>query len=115
MRFRDLALALAVGIVAAVLRLGYVVFPLFNVVDAVLFGAAGYGVGRTRPGSRWASFILVVLPALAFVAFVLIVVGPTKPHEGVGVGHLYAVVVIPVAAGLGFWAAGRGETNAAAP
>ena len=109
MKLRDIVIAGLVGVGAAVLRLVCLFFPLMNLVDVVVFGLAGYGVGRTNPTRRWASFLLVVLPALACIAVMLVILGTDKLRNGVGTGHLYGALLIPVAAGVGFLAASRGE------
>jgi hypothetical protein len=109
MTIRELAVGVAVGIAAAFLRMVYIFFPMFNLLDLVVFGVAGYGVGRTRPKRRWLSFALIILPALAFIGFVLVNLGPQKVAEGVGIGHAYAAVLIPAATGIGLLVSGRGN------
>ena len=111
MKLRELAVWALVGFGAASLRVAYVFFPFTNLVDVVVFGFAGYALGRTHPTNRWVSFILVVMPAFAFIVVILTVLGPHKLSQGVGIGHLYGAVLIPLAAGLGLLAAGRVAEN----
>jgi hypothetical protein len=107
MTLRDVALGSCVGILAAVLRFFYMFFPLMNLLDVMVFGIAGYGMGRSSPTSKWPASILLVLPTMLLISFWLSLLGADKLRDGVGVGHLYGAVLIPLAAGLGLFLAGR--------
>ena len=114
MKSREIILAGLVGVGAALLRLVYMFVPLMNVVDVLVFGLAGYGVARTRPTRTWISFLLVVLPPLGLIAVFLAILGQQKLRDGVGTAHLYGALLVPLATGLGFFAARIGSKEQAA-
>lgn len=105
--FRDVALASVAGVGAAALRLVLGFFPLTNLFDVVVFGLAGFGIGRTHPIKPRLSFVLLVVPTLMLLALFLVLLGPHKLRDGIGIAHLYGAVLVPLATGAGFFAGTR--------
>jgi hypothetical protein len=114
MKTSDVLFALAVGVAAAVLRIACAFFPWLNVADVVVFLAAGYWVGRRRANPWWASAALLIVPSIAFMVFGLTSIGLERLREGVGVGHLYGLFLLPLSAGCGTWLGVRRSGDSAA-
>ena len=101
-RLRDFMFAGMVGIVAAILRMVCTFFPYLNVVDMIVFGLAGFAVGRRHPPKRWLAYLLVILPSMILIGLVLGLLGTSRLREGVGARHLRGAAIVPLAASIGF-------------
>lgn len=108
------ALALAVGIVAAVLRLVAAFFPFSVAVDLLLFGLLGALFAYIRPAHYWHWAILLSLPALLLAVLFLIRIG-SAIAEGVGLYWLFSLVLIPGAALLGGYLGSRYRQRSQSP
>lgn len=89
--------AFITGLLLVPARLFLWLFPFFNLLDVMLFGAAAallaYGF-RVRP-SWWV--VLVFLPVWLFVVLGIVSwVGVGNLPQGVGVGHLVSLALIPL-------------------
>jgi hypothetical protein len=97
-------LAFCFGIGALVLKVLYSFFPLANVIDAVLFAVLGGVAGRWRPERRWTLAVVVSMPALLLVGYIFVVgLDVEQLRQGIGIGWLLSVIVIPTAAIAGAW------------
>ena len=96
-------LILGLGLLLAPFKLLYSFFPLFNVLDLIVFAIAGLAVGRR--GAHWAlAALLVSVPSMALASYFLVRLGPDQLRHGIGVGWLISLAAMPAAALVGsYW------------
>lgn len=95
-----LPVAVVTGLLLAPLKVILSFFPLFNLVDVVLFLAAGVIFGRWSGRRRWALGVALSLPAALVSGYFVVRVGAGL-LEGVGLGWALSVVLVPVSALVG--------------
>jgi len=100
MKAKEMLIALAAGVGAAVLRAVYIFLPGALAVEAVVFGAIGFLLGRRQSAIWWQSALLLILPSMLFVVMLLSVLGSSNIQRGVGAWHVYSAALIPLSAGL---------------
>ncbi len=96
-----LLVALALGVVGAMLRVGYSFLPGTNLVDLVVFMVLGHLAARLLPERRWTMAAGVALPALGLVAFVMTGISPGEVRSGVGLAWVLSAGLIPLGAFIG--------------
>lgn len=89
------------GILLGVLKLAWSFFPLFNLLDVLVFGAIGAFISRRYESGRTLRLIFAVIPSLILIAAIIINLGFNKVLEGIGIGWALSLVLIPVSAFLG--------------
>ena len=111
----DFLFALIIGVVAGVIRVACVFFPWFNIAEVLVFGSAGYWVGRRGTSNWFGSTAAIIFPSMAFIVFGLKSIGLEHLREGVGVLHLFSLVLLPLSVGIGMlFGAKRSPHSAAA-
>jgi len=115
MKTREALIALAAGVGAAVLRAVYIFLPGALAIEAVVFGAIGFLLGRRQSAVWWQSALCLILPSMVFVTMLLSVLGSSNIQRGVGAWHAYSAALIPISAGLAamFGKRSRGAPNSA--
>jgi hypothetical protein len=101
MKVVSVLVALAVAVAAGVLRGICAFFPWLNLADVVLFLAAGYWVGLGTAVKWWVSAALISLPSIGFILLTLDGFGIEDLRKGIGINHVYSLLLVPLAAGLG--------------
>lgn len=98
---------LAAAFGAAIARIVYFFFPGFNVMDVLVFGALAAGFAYMRPRRWWLWTIILIAPAMLFVGLTLFNLGVDNLGGGIGTGHLFSAVLIPLAAAFGGFVTAR--------
>lgn len=96
-----LLVAVSLGVVGAMLRVGYSFLPGTNVVDLVVFLVLGHLAARLLPERRWTMAAAAALPALVLVAFVMVGISPGEVRSGVGLAWVLSAGLIPLGAFIG--------------
>lgn len=94
---------LAFGLILAVVKFVYIFFDFYNVLDFVVFLAAGIILGGKVPSNRWALGLLLSLPAFALCLFFVINLGYSSIVNGVGTSFAVSLIVIPMATSIGIF------------
>ena len=96
------------GLVLVPARFVLMFFPLFNLVELLLFAAAAFAFAyffRARP-SWWT--VLLFLPTFLVTLYIVVFwLGAGRLLRGVGVGHAVSLVLIPLATFAGARYGGR--------
>ena len=92
---------LAFGAILAVVKIVYMFFDFYNILDFVIFLTAGIILGGKVPSNRRALGLLLSLPAFALCLFFVIRLGYTSIVNGVGTSFALSLIVIPVATIIG--------------
>src|SRR5688572_11776339 len=92
---------LALGLLLAVIKLGYIFFNFYNILDFVVFLVAGMMLGEKVPANRWVSGLLLSLPAFVLCLIFVINLGYSSIVNGVGTSFAVALIVIPAATCIG--------------
>jgi hypothetical protein len=105
--------AFLAGLVLVPTRFTLAFFPLFNLVEILLFAATAAGLAyyfRVRP-SWWT--VLLFLPTFLVTLYVVLFwLGAGSLLRGVGVGHVVSLVLIPLSAFAGARYGGKTTNNA---
>ena len=92
---------LGFGLILAVVKIVYIFFDFYNILDFVVFLTAGIILGGKVPSNRKALGLLLSLPAFVLCLFFVIRLGYTSIISGVGTSFAVSLVVIPVATIIG--------------
>jgi hypothetical protein len=92
---------LAFGLILAMIKLVYLFFDFYNILDFVVFLAAGVILGRKVSSNRWVLGLFLSLPAFALCLFFVINLGYTSIVNGVGTSYAVSLLVIPMATSIG--------------
>jgi hypothetical protein len=95
--------ALAAGVVLVFVKIAYSFFPLFNVLDAIVFGGIGVFFGGWRRGMWWLKGFLLAAPCLVVSWRSLMDLSPTEVEAGAALGWTVSAVLVPAAAIIGAW------------
>lgn len=89
------------GLLLVPVCLVLIFFPLFNVTQVIVFGAACFVLAFVlKPTSRlWV--VLVIGPVWFLVFLIVLRLGLINISEGIGTGHALSLVLIPLAAWVG--------------
>lgn len=90
------------GLLLAVAKIFYLFFDAYNILDFLIFIVAGFVFGRKLGLKPWAWEIWLALPAMAISAFFVIRLGYDQIISGVGTSFAISILVIPIAACIGF-------------
>lgn len=91
-------IAFVVGLLLVPLKFIYSFFPLFNLIDIVVFGLVGLRFGKRWATAWWITALLLSLPALGLVALILRNLSIADLTAGVGTGWALSVLLLPGAA-----------------
>ena len=94
---------LAIGLLLALVKLIYSFFDFYNVLDIVVFLIAGFIFGGKVPPNQWPLGLLLTLPTIALCLFFVINLGYASIAKGVGTAYAIAIIVIPLATGIGLF------------
>ena len=109
---RTTIIIISIGLAIALLRIILIFFPLFNIIDVVLFGGLGYTLGKRVFSGKWTWGLSLSLPSVAIsLHFVLNIIGLSSIMEGIGTGHLIAVVIMPLSACIGIFYGAKKESK----
>lgn len=89
--------AIAIGLAVVPVKLIYSFFPLFNLIDVLLFAALGWLWGRRSASADVIQTLQFSAPAMVLCTFFLIRLGAANLMRGVGVGWFISLVIIPLA------------------
>lgn len=90
------------GILAAI-KLVYLFFDFYNILDLVVFLAAGMTLGGKAPSNRRWLGLLLALPAFALCLLIVINLGYSSIVNGVGTSYAVSLIVIPVSTSIGIF------------
>lgn len=96
-------LALVLGTAGAGLKLFYSFFPLFVVLDVLVFSLLGRLLGRLTRSPIWIGVAGLSLPPLLLIAYFLSRLGWTSLQQGIGMGWILSALLVPLAAGVGLY------------
>ncbi|ULQ53375.1 hypothetical protein [Flavihumibacter fluvii] len=91
----------AFGLILAVIKLVFIFFDFYNILDFVVFLAAGIIFGGKVPSNRLALGLLLSLPAFALCLLFVINLGYSSIVNGIGTSYAVSLIVIPVATCIG--------------
>lgn len=91
-------LSLLLGLAAAIARMVYFFFPIFNVLDVIVFGSIATALAYHRPHRWWLWVSASIAPVIALLSLILSQSTIDGLRQGIGTGHLLSAVLIPVAA-----------------
>jgi hypothetical protein len=94
---------LVFGLILAAIKLVYLFFDNYNILDFVVFLAAGILLGGKNPSRRWLSGIMMALPAFTLCLSFLIVNGYSSIVNGVGTSYAVSLIIIPLATFIGIF------------
>ena len=94
---------LAFGLMLAAIKLVYLFFDSYNILDFVAFLAAGIILGGKIPSNRLVSGLLLSLPAFILCLLFVINLGYSSIVKGIGTSYAVSLIVIPVATSLGIF------------
>lgn len=92
---------LAYGLILAAVKIVSIFFDSYNIIDFVLFLAAGIMFGGKIPPHKWAWGLLMSLPAFALCLLLVINLGYSSIINGIGTSFAVSLIVIPVATSIG--------------
>jgi hypothetical protein len=93
-----ISICIAVGLVAALLRIIYSFFPFSPVSDLIVFGVLGGVLCYFRPDRYWLWILLITAPTMLYVVSRVIKLGPESLSQGIGTFWATSLVLIPLAA-----------------
>jgi Kef-type K+ transport system membrane component KefB len=100
-------LMLTYGVILVVAKIVYLFFDMYNIVDFIVFLAAGMIVGKRLPSNQKAMGLLVCLPASALCVFFVLNLGYTSIVNGIGTAYAVSLIVMPVACSIGIYISAR--------
>lgn len=95
------------GVVLAFVKLVYSFFPLFNVIDLLVFGVGAFLLVRRFAVSFFVAALILSLPATAMSLYFVSGLGMERISSGVGTGWLVSAIAIPISALIGSWFGAR--------
>jgi len=95
------AILLAIGFILALIKIIYLFFDFYNVLDLVIFSIAGFAFGLRVPPNSLALGLLLALPAFALCLFFVLRLGYSSIVQGVGTSYAISLIVIPLATFIG--------------
>ena len=95
------ATLLAIGFMLALIKVIYLFFDFYNVLDLVIFSLAGFAFGRRVPPNSLALGLLLALPAFALCLAFVLKLGYSSIVQGVGTSFAISLIVIPLATFIG--------------
>ncbi len=98
---------LAIGILIACSSIIYLFFNYYNIMDLLVFFTMGCLLSRKVYGNHWQWGLVLAIPCMLLNALIVYKQGYANISSGIGTGFLAALFVIPVAACLGMFVAGR--------
>jgi hypothetical protein len=94
---------LAFGLILAIIKIVYLFFDPYNILDFIVFLAAGIMLGGKVPSNRRFLGLLLALPAFALCLFFVIRNGYSSIMHGIGTSYAISLIVIPVATSIGIF------------
>ena len=94
---------LGFGLLLAIIKLVYLFFDPYNILDFIVFLAAGIMLGGKVPSNRRFLGLLLALPAFALCLFFVIRNGYSSIMHGIGTSYAISLIVIPVATSIGIF------------
>jgi hypothetical protein len=94
---------LAFGLILAVVKLVYMFFEAYGILDVIVFLAAGFLLGGKVPPGKKALGLLLALPAFTLCLLFVIKNGYTSIINGIGTGFAISLMIIPVATMIGIF------------
>lgn len=95
------AILLAIGLILAFIKVIYLFFDFYNILDLVIFSIAGFAFGLRVPPNRVALGLLLALPACVLCLFFVLRLGYSSIVQGVGTSYAISLIVIPLATFIG--------------
>ena len=95
------AVSFLLGSLGALAHIAYSFLPALNAADVVVFGAIGFVLASLYPKRIALSLAIAAIPALIEIGFITARIGTSALEQGVGVGHVYSFVTIPLGLALG--------------
>ena len=92
---------LAFGLILAVIKIVYLFFDPFNILDFIVFLAAGYMLGGKVPANRRYLGLMLAVPTFALCLYFVVNNGYTSIMNGIGTSYAISLIVIPVATYIG--------------
>lgn len=89
------------GFLLGLLKMLYSFFPLFNITDVIVFGLAGYTIGRLYFSKLYHRLLPAILPSLILTGWILFNLSLDELNQGTGSGWLISFIVIPASAMVG--------------
>ena len=111
--FKTVIIILAIGVGLAILKIVYLFFDFYNVLDLIVFLVAGFAIGKQLSSHRIAFGLLLSLPPFLLCLFIVIGLGYSSIAKGIGTAYAVSLIVIPLATCIGILISakrpGRGE------
>lgn len=94
---------LGFGTLIATLKVIYLLFNFYNILDVLVFLSAGYVLGRTISGGYFLWGVVLSLPCMLLDSFFVYRLGFSNVMSGIGTSYLMALAVVPLSACMGVW------------
>ncbi len=85
----------------AFIKVAYLFFDFYNVLDLVVFSIAGFAFDQRVPPNRLALGLLLALSAFALCLFIVLSLGYSYIVHGFGTSYAVSLILIPVAMFIG--------------
>lgn len=92
---------LVIGFMLALIKVIYIFFDFYNILDFIIFSIAGFAFGLKVPPNRLALGLLLALQSLALCLFFVLRLGYLSIVQGVGTSYAISLIVIPMATFIG--------------
>lgn len=91
------------GLLLAGIKLVYMFFDPFGILDLPVFLTAGFLLGGKVPSNQWFWGLLLALPTFFLCLLFVMKNGYSAFISGVGTSFAISLVLVPLATGLGLW------------
>jgi hypothetical protein len=98
---------LGIGVALALFKVVYSFFPVFLLIDAVVFIIAGGLAAARKPKKFWLWSLAIAAPSVLLNLLFLLRAGIENLQQGIGIGFVWSVPVILAASLVSGWVAGH--------
>ncbi len=92
------------GGLLAIIKLVYLFFDFYNILDFVVYVIAGFALGGKIPKNRWFIGLLLALPTFAICLVFVLNLGYSQIIKGVGTSFAISLILIPLSTAIGILA-----------
>lgn len=99
--FKSILILSVFGLLLAFIKIIYLFFDFYNILDIVVFSIAGFALGPKVPPNRLALGGLLALPAFLLCLILVLRLGYSPLLQGVGTSYALSLILIPLATYIG--------------